>query len=373
MAVQTTASGMSYVGNPDFRGYVAANAPQYLSLVGNDGGVNQNALANYGTINQQGAGPEEQQRQSQATSAIQNLYSQFKGYNQGQVLGASTGSGGINSPGYLQGIQNEYGASIANAQRQIPFYQNYMNTLTGAASNQAEQQRQDENNTFAANNNAYETQKQGVSNQQKLSLAELADQIHGQNVGLTNQLGTIGAGSSSAVGAGQNALARVQNTNRADIQQQSGTNLANISAAQQGLFQQHQSNLDQIANFKTNTLNQIIGYYTPLIQNAQTALHQAQGEEQRLAAMYNLKSLSNEATGALSDLDNSVNALTQRSLQSLSTPESLSPLTVKAAPTAVQSPSTSPFNVGNTGAGNTTASPTGGSLSALMDQLKQQQ
>lgn len=304
----------------------------------------------------------------------------------GHVLGASTtasgGGGGaagsplgLSSPQYLEGLRNEYDYPIQQATRvTIPFYQNYMHNLQGAATNQAAQQTADENNIFGANNNAYETQKQTVGNQAKLSLAELADQIHGQNQGLINQLGTMGAGSSSALGAGQNALAKVQNTNRADIEQNAGGATANISSAQAGLLSQHQNNLDQIANFKTNTLNQIIGYYTPLIQSAQTAAHQALGEEQRLSAMYNLKALTSQATGALANLDSSVKALTQKSLASLSAPENLSPLHVNPAPAPISAPVVSPFNTGRQqGSQNTTATPVGGSLSALMDRLQQNQ
>lgn len=326
-----------------------------------------------GGINLQGSSPNLQPTASPINAAFRPAAPASKAVAPAPATGSGvSSSSGINSPGYLQGLQNEYGSVIANAQRQIPFYQNYMNTLQGAAVNQAGQQTADENNTFTAANNAYNTQNQATQNQAKLSLAELADQIHGQNQGLINQLGTLGAGSSSALGTGQTALAKVQNTNRADIQQQAGANTAEISAAQQSLLQQHQSNLDQIAQYKTNTLNNIIGYYTPMIQNAQTAMHQAQGEEQRLAAMYNLNALTQQAGGALQNLDNTVGALTQKSLSQLSAPESLSPINVKAAPTAVAAPSVSPFNVGNTGAANTTAAPTGGSLAALAGQLKQQ-
>src|SRR5258706_63747 len=296
-------------------------APSALqALQGGGGGL---SLQGGNPINLQGSNFNPQQT---APASVLNSGANILGQNQGSVLGASTSapasssganSSGINSPAFLQGLQNEYGSSIANAQRQIPFYQNFMNTLSGAATNQAGQQQANENNVFNANNNAYETQKQGIGNQQKLSLAELADQIHGQNAGLTHQLGTLGAGSSSAMETGQRALANVQNTNRADIQQQAGVGSANISAAQQALLSQHQSNLDQISQFKTNTLSNIIGYYTPLIQNLQTAAQNAQGAQERLAAQYGLKTLSSEATGALANLDSAVAALSQKSLASL--------------------------------------------------------
>lgn len=287
-----------------------------------------------------------------------------------QAQASSTSSSGINSPEYLAGLQNQYGSAIENAQRQIPFYQGVMGQQQQNVTNQATQQTGDENNNYQAGVNSYETQKGANTSQQRLSLAELADQIHGQNQALTNQLGTVGAGSSSALGAGQNALAHVQNTQRASIQQQTGNNNSIIGANEQQLAAQHNSNLDQIAQYKTNTLNNIVSYYTPLIQNAQTSMHQAMGEEQRLAATYNLNAVTQQATSALGSLDSSVKALTQQSLDSLSAPENLSKETVAAAPQAVGVQSVSPFNVGSTGASNTTAAPTGGSLSALMKQYQ---
>jgi hypothetical protein len=292
----------------------------------------------------------------------------------GSVLGASTVASSspastgttMNNPEYLQGIQQEYGATIANAQRQVPYYEGLMNTLQGNTTAQAAQQTGDENNNFTAANNAYNTQNQATQSQQQLSLAELADQIHGQNQGLTNQLGTLGAGSSSAVGTGQNALAKVQNTDRANIQQQAGAGTAEINAAQQSLLTQHQSNLDQIQQYKTNQLNNILGTYTPLIQNINASMAQAQGEEKARLAIYG-QNLTQQAGAALQKLDGDVSSLTNASVRQVQ--ENLTPETVNAAPSAVGVPTVSPFNVGNAaGAGNTTAAPTGGSLSSLLQQ-----
>lgn len=280
--------------------------------------------------------------------------------------GNSSNPMGINQPEYLQGIQQEYGATINNAKAQVPYYTKLLNTLQSNVGSQATQQTGDENNNYTAANNAYNTQNQATQSQQQLSLSELADQIHGQNQGLVNQLGTMGAGSSSAVGAGQNALAKVQNTDRANIQQQAGAGTAEINAAQQSLLTQHQSNLDQIQQYKTNQLNSILGTYVPLIQNVNASMAQAQGEEKARLAEYNT-SLTQQAGAALQKLDGDVASLTNASVKQVS--ENLSPESVKAAPAQVTVPTVSPFNGGGSGANaNTTAAPTGGSIAALLQQ-----
>jgi hypothetical protein len=283
--------------------------------------------------------------------------------------GSSTNPYNINQPQLLAGLQQEYGSTIANAQAQVPEYQQIEQNMQNNAVTQAQQQTQDENNNYTAANNAYNTQNQATQSQQQLSLAELADQIHGQNTGLINQLGTLGAGSSSAVGTGQNALAKVQNTDRANIQQQAGAGTAEIQAAQQSLLQQHQSNLDQIQQYKTNQLANIVGTYGPLIQNVETQIGTASGEERARLAEYDV-TLQQQAGTALQQLDSDISNLTNATVAKSN--EALSNLTVNPAPTAVSVPTVSPFNVGNQGnTANTTAAPTapsGGSVYDLMNQ-----
>jgi hypothetical protein len=284
--------------------------------------------------------------------------------------GSSSNPYNINQPQLLAGLQQEYGSTIANAEQQVPEYTAIENNMSANANTQAAQQTSDENNNFTAANNAYNTQNQATQSQQQLSLAELADQIHGQNQGLTNQLGTMGAGSSSAVGTGQQALAKVQNTDRANIQEQAGAGTEEIQAAQQSLLTQHQSNLDQIQQYKTNQLANIASTYGPLIQNVETQIGTASGEERARLAEYDV-TLQQQAGTALQQLDQTISQLTNATVAKSN--EALSNLTVNAAPTAVTAPTVSPFNVGNTGgAANTTAAPTtapsGGSVYDLMNQ-----
>jgi hypothetical protein len=309
------------------------------------------------------------QIQSTATPASLAIHPATTPVQQAVAQGGGTTGTGINSPEYLQGIQQEYGSTISNAERQIPYYTNVMNTLQKNTNTQAGQQIGDENNSYTSNNNSYETQKSANNAQTNLSLAELADQIHGQNVGLINQLGTQGAGSSSAVGAGQSALAKVQNTDRANVEQNAGNNNAEISANQQSLLTQHKSNLDQISQYRTNQLQNILGTYVPLIQNINASMSQATGEEKARLAMYG-QTITQQAGVALQKLDGDVNALSHAAVKQVS--ENLSKESVATAPTAVSVQQLSPFTVGNTGVANTTAAPTGGSVAALMGNYQQQ-
>lgn len=274
----------------------------------------------------------------------------------------------VNQPQLLAGLQQEYGTTIANAQAQVPEYTAIEGNMANNANTQATQQTNDENNNYTSANNAYNTQNAATQSQQQLSLSELADQIHGQNTGLINQLGTLGAGSSSAVGTGQNALAKVQNTDRANIQEQAGAGTAEINAAQQALLTTHQSNLDQIQAYKTNQLANIASTYGPLIQNVTAQIGTASGEERARLAEYNV-TLQQQAGTALQQLDQDIQSLTSATVAKSN--EALSNLNVNAAPTPVSVPTVSPFNVGNSGTSptaNTTAAPTGGSLASLLQQ-----
>lgn len=84
---------MNYEGNPDFRGFLAANAPQHLAYTGNDGGINTTDLQNY--ILGSGALQDQQPSMYQgAQNEVASLYSQWQAAQNGNTVpGANTASG----------------------------------------------------------------------------------------------------------------------------------------------------------------------------------------------------------------------------------------------------------------------------------------
>lgn len=287
----------------------------------------------------------------------------------GGTVSSGSGSGSsILTPQYLQGIEQEYGATINNA----PTAQGILNSQEGAA----EQQYNDAAGVAIANaqqqntgNQAYlQNQINSTQQGQNLSLSELASQIRAQHQGLGAQLGTVGAGSSSAALLGDQGLAQEQNTQRANVQQSAGADITGLETQQKAqtadlntLVTGYQKTAaDQVATVKAN--------YAQLMNQLAVSLNQAQGEEKARLAEFG-QSLTGAANAALgnieSQLQNNTNTLLTQGTAKLSegslpTPTGVDPINMAQV---------TPFTA-SAGSGNATSSgaPAGGSLYSLLQQ-----
>jgi len=280
----------------------------------------------------------------------------------------------FNAPGYIAGIQQEYGAQINAApqneailQGQSNAAQNAVNTNTGAQEATYQTQANAQNATLQ---NAIGSQQ----NQQQLSLAELADQIRGQHSGLQAQLGAVGAGNSSAQGLGDVALAHEQNTNAANVDQQANANISGAQTQEAGVNAVLGANIKQLDLAKQNQINTITTNYAQLMQQLQVSLQTAQGEEKARLAEFG-QNLTASAIQSLTAVNNSIqnnaNALLTQGAQGAT---GLQNIPTAQAVNPIVTPQVSPFSP-NSQPGNATASasvPTGGSLSALLNQNNQQ-
>jgi len=291
----------------------------------------------------------------------------------GTGTGTGTGSSStFNAPGYIAGINQEYGAQLnagpqneAILQQGAQAAQNAVNTNTGAQEATYQTQANAQNATLQ---NAIGSQQ----NQQQLSLAELADQIRGQHQGLQAQLGAVGAGNSSAQGLGDVALAHEQNTDAANVDQQANQNISGAQTQEAGVNAVLGANIAQLNTAKQNQINTITNNYAQLMQQLQVSLQTAQGEEKARLAEFG-QNLTASALQSLSSLNGSIqnnaNALlTQGStgatgLQDIPQAQAVNPI--------VNNP-ISPFSPGTTANSNATATPSGGSLASLLNQNNQQ-
>jgi hypothetical protein len=288
-----------------------------------------------------------------------------------------TGGGGasttFNAPGYIQGIQQEYGAQInAGPQNQAILSQGEQGGINAAKTNAVAQ-----GNTYQTQANAQNATLENAigsqQNQQHLSLAELADQIRGQHAGLQAQLGAVGAGSSSAAGLGDQALAHEQNTQTANIDQQANSNITGAQTQEAGVNAVLKSNLDQLNTFKQNQINQITNQYAQLMTQLQTSLQTAQGEEKARLAEFG-QNLTGSAIQSLTNLNAQINSQAQNlintgnqsatGLQNIPQAQAVAPITSQPV-----SPFSNNVQPGNS-SGNASAVPGGLTLS---DILKQQQ
>lgn len=294
--------------------------------------------------------------------------------------GASSGTNiyGMNpqaQQAYQNAIEQQYGGAIqgytgekANAQAANPINLQDVQNVFDLQKNQAQNQADNQINT-------YNTQKSGIQSQQQLSLAQLADMIRGQHQGLQAQLGATGAGSSSALGMGDYALARQQNQNAAAINTQAGGNVANVNAQ----IQQVQNTLDpylqSLEGQKQQQLHNIMSNYNDLMSRLESSIGQAQGEEKARLAMFG-QTLSQAAADSLAALNNGVAQQKQAYMDSITNAKNSAPTyqapALKEAPAPITAPNISPFQV-NPGAGNATAEPiaAGGSLANILKQQQQ--
>lgn len=295
------------------------------------------------------------------------------------VPSAGTGGGSsssFNSPGYIAGIQQEYGAQLnAGPQNLAILSQGEQGGVNAANTNAAAQGA-----SYQTQANAQDATLQNAigsqQNQQNLSLSELADQIRGQNQGLQAQLGAVGAGSSSANLAGQQALAHEQNTQTANIDQQANSNISGAQTQEAGVNAVLNSNLNQLNVYKQNQINQITNQYAQLMQQLQTSLQTAQGEEKARLAEFG-QNLTGSAIQSLTNLNSQIqtqaNSLVSQGnsqatgLSNIPTAQAVNPIT-----TAPLSPFTNNVQPGNS-TGNASAVPGGQTLSDLLQQQNQNQ
>ena len=301
----------------------------------------------------------------------------------GSTTGGSTGLAGttLNAPGYIAGIQQEYGGQIAAAPTTQNLYtqglgidigtpQNGLG-VTGAAAAQIGQQQAQANSQLGT----LGTEANTTQAQQNLSLSELAAQIRAQNQGLGAQLGAVGAGSSSAVGQGQQGLAQEQNTDRANIQQQTAGNIANINSQEQGVNSVLGANIAAINQWKNTQAATIQNNYAQMMNNINTAVSTASGEEQARLAEFG-QATTDSALQALTNINNTSQQAVNSALQSgTSALGAQQPVPQAQAVNPIAVNTVSPFSVTpqSGAAANAGAAPTGGGLDALLQQQQNQQ
>lgn len=295
------------------------------------------------------------------------------GGNGGPAPSSTPGLGGssLNAPLYVQGIQQEYGAVLNNAPKAQQILGQQEGALEGQYQHGADVAIANAQQQNAGNQAVLQSQIEGTQKGQALSLNELANQIRAQYQGLGAQLGAVGAGSSSAREAGARGLAEEQNTQRANIQQQAGSNVSNLQTQQTA--QNADTNTlvegyrkaasDQIATVKAN--------YAQLMNSLQVQLDQAQGEEKARLAEFG-QTLTDAAKQSLASIeqqltDNTNSLLTQGVAQlnhgSLPTVQSVNPISYQAP-----NPNS---NVSATGGNATSSGAPGGIVPFLRDQSSQ--
>ena len=253
--VQTSSAGFQYSGNPDFRGYLAAQAAggnqlakAALGVAGNDGGINQGSLKNYGTIlNGQGNAQAEQQKQAALTDYVNQSYKTFGGF-QGHVLGdtttapsSATSTVDPQVAALLGGQINNVNSEISNLDPQKAVgLQNVTDQYNKGlnAENQGFQNTQDNHNTQAGRTVSDLMQAKG----------NIATNVRQTTQGVQKLLGLAGSGTSSASqDEAPFAASQAGAQQQQGVQQTYGQNLQNLDTAFNQTKQQHDTNLTDLS------------------------------------------------------------------------------------------------------------------------------
>lgn len=106
-------ASFAYKGNPDFRGYISATAPEFLPFVGNDGGINTKALNKAGGVE---SNYKKQSLNAQgAANTIGELWSKFQAASAADNVAGAAAAGNAKpydpntDPGHMASLKGQIG------------------------------------------------------------------------------------------------------------------------------------------------------------------------------------------------------------------------------------------------------------------------
>lgn len=262
-AVQTTSTGLSYQGNPDFRGYLAANDSWALPFVGQ--GSSGNDYTTYGLNSPAADAYAKSQNESQATlgGQIQDLFDTYSGLQGGSTTGngsSSSSSSSTSNPASaaLYGnLASQYSNNNDVLQGEIPTLEsNITNKYNTAVSQQNQQEGNEENSN--------------MENRQTTN-----DSIDSNANSTYNSLMSLLAGN----GAGVSGVAQIE------APQAIGQNTATQTNGEVNTYNQNQN---QITEGNTSALANLLSQYDADMGNALSGIQtqeasNAQAEQGDLA------------------------------------------------------------------------------------------
>lgn len=142
-----------------------------------------------------------------------------------------------------------------------------------------------------------------VNEQRARSLQEIRDNLLKQSMSYNNQLGTFGAGDSSAAGMINFALAGAAGKNRGNVMNNASDQTRAITTRRGDLEEDYNTNLNTLNNWKANSLQQLALEYTDKKNQIQSAMAQADAQRAQQLAQYDA-AYTQQAIQALQNLQN---------------------------------------------------------------------
>ena len=213
--------------------------------------------------------------------------------NTGQTLGSATGSGGataINKAGLntaVAGLESQL--SSLNPQENVA-KANILNQFTTSKN------RLDTGYNVGLGN--LDSSQNQVNAAKERSLKNLRDSIMMQSQGYANQLGSMGAGDSSAAGMINYALGQQGARERGNVLEESGAQLTGIQRQREDLERNYQNQTTDLENWKNTTLSDIVTKFQAMRNEISNKIVDAR------ARSFAEQNLVNQAVSELQNLEN---------------------------------------------------------------------
>lgn len=309
-----------YVGNPDFRGYLAYQqqnkdpiAGYLLGVVGGDYAGNGTTGLNMNTINNADYqhAPSAFYAFGSPQGVIDSASKYYRNYvAAGAPSGNYSGGGGSVATGPTEAEKAQYRDFTNRAyDTKIGGLRSIMDTLNP----QQDAAVLNVNNQWQNQNNALQVQKaQGDRNLQMAGeqvqagkvkgIADLNRQVQTMGMSYNNQLGAYGAGDSSAAQMIQQALSGQASKNRAGVLQNAGQQQQAIDLQVQDLDQEFQINLKSLEDWKSSMLNDIATKFLQRRQEIQQQMINADADRYQALATID-QNYVNQAIAQLANLE----------------------------------------------------------------------
>lgn len=142
-----------------------------------------------------------------------------------------------------------------------------------------------------------------VNEERARSLQDIRDKLQSQSMGYANQLGTMGAGDSSAAGLVNTALSGMASKNRGAVQENASGQLTTIDNQEENLTREYQRNARDLESWKQEQLSNLATQIMQTKQQIQQAIAQADADQASQLAQYDA-SYTQQAIAALQNLQN---------------------------------------------------------------------
>lgn len=213
----------------------------------------------------------------------------------------TNGTGTGYAPNVLSGLYDQQIGQLQNyANNAIPQYQTLDQNIINQGYDTQKTNLDAQHQLGQAN---FQHAQDQLDTQRANSLRDLGNQLRGMYNSYSNQIGTMGAGNSSAVPLISYALQQQGNTSTNDLNTQFNQQQTGLNLQDQGLETNYQGQLKSLDNWKNTNLQQIAENYAKQLDQLHQQIMQAQGDKARFLSLYGTQALADQALAQMQALN----------------------------------------------------------------------